>query len=154
MRGSIPHSSLHEFHLLNAFAQSFPSVQMACQLLITSGKCAVLHCHPRNWAFCRDSPVVSTNAALPARDKKEATFLFVTQPALADHTLSHMAGVVVKARDGLELPCYLSLPVLPEGQVLQDSSGLGFGSGYGSDQWWLGNGVRGRLGRGTKPCVS
>ena len=41
----------------------------------------------------------------------------MTQPALADYTLAHMTGVVITARDGLELPCYLSLPVLPEGQV-------------------------------------
>ena len=41
----------------------------------------------------------------------------MTQPALADFTLSHMSGVVIPARDGLELPCYLSLPVLPDGQV-------------------------------------
>jgi hypothetical protein len=51
------------------------------------------------------------------RDTKKSTFLFVTQPALADYTLSHMHGVVITARDGLELPCYLSLPVLPDGQA-------------------------------------
>ena len=51
------------------------------------------------------------------RDSKKSTFLFVTQPALADFTLSHMHGVVITARDGLELPCYLSLPVLPDGQA-------------------------------------
>ncbi len=80
---------------------------------------------------CHESSVSLIYAALAARDTKEATFLFVTQPALADHTLSHMTGVVVKARDGLELPCYLSLPVLPEGQVPQISFGVGYVLGYG-----------------------
>jgi dipeptidyl aminopeptidase/acylaminoacyl peptidase len=45
------------------------------------------------------------------RRTKKATLLFVNQPALSEYQLSHMEGVVIKARDGLELPAYLSLPV-------------------------------------------
>lgn len=45
------------------------------------------------------------------RDTKKADFLFVTQPALTKYKLSNMRCEVIKARDGLELPAYLSLPV-------------------------------------------
>jgi len=45
------------------------------------------------------------------RDTKKADFLFVTQPALTKYKLSSMRCEVIKARDGLELPAYLSLPV-------------------------------------------
>ena len=45
------------------------------------------------------------------RDTKKAEFLFVTQPALQQYELSSMRCEVIKARDGLELPAYLSLPV-------------------------------------------
>lgn len=50
------------------------------------------------------------------RDTKEHEFLFSSQPALSSYKMSKMEGVVITARDGLELPAYLSLPVLPEGQ--------------------------------------
>jgi hypothetical protein len=39
--------------------------------------------------------------------------LFEVQPALNPFTLSRMHPVVITARDGLRLPSYLSLPVLP-----------------------------------------
>lgn len=45
------------------------------------------------------------------RDTKKADFLFVTQPALSKYQLSNMRCEVIKARDGLELPAYLSVPV-------------------------------------------
>lgn len=45
------------------------------------------------------------------RDTKKAKFLFVTQPALTKYQLSSMQCEVIKARDGLELPAYLTLPV-------------------------------------------
>ena len=48
---------------------------------------------------------------MACRRTKKATFLFVNQPMLSEYQLSHMEGVVIKARDGLELPAYLSLPV-------------------------------------------
>ncbi|KAL3157431.1 hypothetical protein ABBQ32_011901 [Trebouxia sp. C0010 RCD-2024] len=52
------------------------------------------------------------------RDTKKAEFLFVTQPALSKYQLSNMRGEVIKARDGLELPAYLSLPVGAEPEQL------------------------------------
>ena len=48
---------------------------------------------------------------LSDRDTKKAEFLFVTQPALTKYQLSSMRCEVIKARDGLELPAYLTLPV-------------------------------------------
>ncbi|KAK9817826.1 hypothetical protein WJX72_002773 [[Myrmecia] bisecta] len=45
------------------------------------------------------------------RKSKKATFLFDTLPELAKYQMSKMEGVVIKSRDGLDLPCYLSLPV-------------------------------------------
>ena len=45
------------------------------------------------------------------RDTKKYRFLFVSQPAIMKYDLSPMEGVVITARDGLELPAYLSLPV-------------------------------------------
>ena len=45
------------------------------------------------------------------RDTKKHRFLFVSQPAIMRYDLSPMEGVVITARDGLELPAYLSLPI-------------------------------------------
>ena len=52
-----------------------------------------------------------TTNPVPCRDTKKAEFLFVTQPALSKYQLSSMRCEVIKARDGLELPAYLTLPV-------------------------------------------
>lgn len=41
---------------------------------------------------------------------KKATFLFSARPALDNVTLSRMHPVVIKSRDGLEVPSYLTLP--------------------------------------------
>lgn len=48
---------------------------------------------------------------LSDRDTKKAEFLFVTQPALTKYQLSSMRCEVIRARDGLDLPAYLTLPV-------------------------------------------
>ena len=45
------------------------------------------------------------------RKTKKGTFLFGNQPELEKVKLAKMEGVVVEARDGLKLPCYLVLPV-------------------------------------------
>lgn len=55
---------------------------------------------------------------LLCRDTKKAEFLFVTQPALTKYQLSNMRCEVIKARDGLELPAYLSLPLGAEPKQL------------------------------------
>lgn len=44
------------------------------------------------------------------RDAKKATFLFSNRPALESQPLTKMQPVVIKARDGLDLVSYLSLP--------------------------------------------
>ncbi|MGK4000554.1 S9 family peptidase [Sorangium sp. So ce1024] len=44
------------------------------------------------------------------RDTKKATFLFSNRPALESQPLTKMRPVIIKARDGLELVSYLSLP--------------------------------------------
>ena len=44
------------------------------------------------------------------RKAKRATPLFDCSPELEKRTLASMEPVVVRARDGLELPCYLTLP--------------------------------------------
>ncbi|WP_437776427.1 S9 family peptidase [Sorangium sp. So ce1097] len=44
------------------------------------------------------------------RDAKKATFLFSNRPALESQPLTKMRPVVIKARDGLDLVSYLSLP--------------------------------------------
>ncbi len=45
------------------------------------------------------------------RDSKKGTFLFSHQPKLEGLTLAPMKPLVIKARDGLELVAYLTLPV-------------------------------------------
>eukprot|EP01026_Neomeris_dumetosa_P059853 TRINITY_DN56091_c0_g1_i4.p1 TRINITY_DN56091_c0_g1~~TRINITY_DN56091_c0_g1_i4.p1 ORF type:complete len:664 (-),score=71.74 TRINITY_DN56091_c0_g1_i4:392-2134(-) len=50
------------------------------------------------------------------RKMKKAEFLFANQPQLNDYTLAKMEPVVITARDGVELPSYLTLPVLEEGE--------------------------------------
>ena len=45
------------------------------------------------------------------RPAREATFLFTNRPELEEQPLAPMHAVVVKARDGLDLPCYYTLPV-------------------------------------------
>ena len=45
------------------------------------------------------------------RPARKATFLFTNQPALEELQLAKIEGVVIEARDGLKLPCYLTLPV-------------------------------------------
>ncbi len=45
------------------------------------------------------------------RETKKAKFLFTHQPELEKYTLAPMKPLIIKARDGLELPSYLTLPV-------------------------------------------
>jgi len=45
------------------------------------------------------------------KDKKTLTFLFNQRENLTKYQLAKMEGVVIKARDGLELPSYLTKPI-------------------------------------------
>ena len=51
------------------------------------------------------------------KDKKTLTFLFNQRENLTKYQLAKMEGVVIKARDGLELPSYLTKPINVEGPV-------------------------------------
>ncbi|MFO0810911.1 MAG: S9 family peptidase [Gemmataceae bacterium] len=57
------------------------------------------------------SDVRSTAYYLFDRAGKKLTFLFESQPAFDKYTLAPMKPVVIKARDGLDLVSYLTLPV-------------------------------------------
>ena len=48
---------------------------------------------------------------------KALTFLFNHRDVLTKYKLAKMEGVVIKARDGLEMPCYLTKPVGVSGSV-------------------------------------
>ncbi len=51
------------------------------------------------------------------KNNKTLTFLFNHRDNLNKYKLAKMEGVVVKARDGLELPCYITKPVGANGAV-------------------------------------
>lgn len=51
------------------------------------------------------------------KEKKSLTFLFYHREALTKYNLTKMEGVVITARDGLELPCYVTKPVNTSGPV-------------------------------------
>jgi dipeptidyl aminopeptidase/acylaminoacyl peptidase len=53
---------------------------------------------------------------LYSRDRKKADLLFVDRPELEHYALARMRPVAFKARDGLLLHAYLTLPAVPEAQ--------------------------------------
>lgn len=58
-----------------------------------------------------------TGYYLYRKDKKALTFLFNQRENLTSYQLAKMEGVVIKARDGLELPSYLTKPINAKGPV-------------------------------------
>lgn len=81
------------------------------------------------------------------RDTKKPGLLFVNRPELAKYTLAKMEPVVIKARDGMELVSYLTLPVGIEGKslpfVLNVHGGPWARDGWGYDgeaQWFANRG--------------
>uniref|UniRef100_A0A914VUH9 Peptidase S9 prolyl oligopeptidase catalytic domain-containing protein n=1 Tax=Plectus sambesii TaxID=2011161 RepID=A0A914VUH9_9BILA len=44
------------------------------------------------------------------RRLKQATFLFSSKPELKGRTVAKMRGITIPTRDGLQVPCYISLP--------------------------------------------
>ena len=82
------------------------------------------------------------------RDKGTVTELFTTRPELKSYRLAPMHSQVVRARDGLELVSYLTLP---DGEELKPKSPLPMvllvhggpwardGYGYNSHHQWLAN---------------
>jgi dipeptidyl aminopeptidase/acylaminoacyl peptidase len=79
------------------------------------------------------------------RKAKKGTFLFGNQPALEKVKLAKMEGVVVEARDGLKIPCYLVLPVgvppknLPFLLYVHGGPWARDGWGYNPTDQWLAN---------------
>jgi dipeptidyl aminopeptidase/acylaminoacyl peptidase len=65
----------------------------------------------KTWVVAYASDVHPTSYYLYDKPSKKLTFLFTTQPALEKYTLAPMKPVTIKSRDGLELVCYLTLPV-------------------------------------------
>jgi hypothetical protein len=52
------------------------------------------------------------------RQRRKFTFLFMSRGYLEQHKLSLMRGVVVKARDGMSIPCYFAFPPVEVGPLL------------------------------------
>jgi len=65
------------------------------------------------WLLGYTSDSVNCKFYLHRRGSWPPELLFDTQPGLLPYTVSKMHPVVIKARDGLTLPSYLSLPVRP-----------------------------------------
>jgi dipeptidyl aminopeptidase/acylaminoacyl peptidase len=62
------------------------------------------------WVLVNDPVTASPNFQLYDRAAKTLTKLFDVRPDLADDKLAPMKGVEIKARDGLTLPSFLSIP--------------------------------------------
>ncbi len=62
------------------------------------------------WIVINDPVTASVNYQIYDRAQKKLTKLFDVRPALAHHKLAPMYGVEIKARDGLTLPSFLTLP--------------------------------------------
>src|SRR5262249_26491841 len=52
------------------------------------------------------------------RRKKERQHLFTSRPELEKYTLAPMKPVIIRSRDGLDLPSYLTMPAGSEGGKL------------------------------------
>lgn len=64
----------------------------------------------RYWTLRIDNVVEPVTFALYDRSKRKLTKLFVARPALTNVPLAPMRSTVIKARDGLDLVSYLTLP--------------------------------------------
>jgi dipeptidyl aminopeptidase/acylaminoacyl peptidase len=64
-----------------------------------------------HWIVEYDSDVGSNSFALYDRKNQRITTLFETQPAFAKYKFAERKPIVIKAVDGMEIPCYLTVPV-------------------------------------------
>jgi dipeptidyl aminopeptidase/acylaminoacyl peptidase len=64
----------------------------------------------RTWIVAFESDHRSARYHRWDRDSRQGTFLFSVQPALEEQPLVPMKAVVIRARDGLDLVSYLTLP--------------------------------------------
>ena len=83
----------------------------------TSSTCSELCLNPDKSCGAAQTWIASYNQAggpiahyLYSRARKQARLLFVDRPGLKDYKLADMEGFVITARDGEDIPCYLSLP--------------------------------------------
>jgi len=63
-----------------------------------------------SWIVATSGPSVPVTYYSYVRGTKQVTALFTDNPALAKYKLAGKKAVVIKARDGFELVCYLALP--------------------------------------------
>jgi dipeptidyl aminopeptidase/acylaminoacyl peptidase len=65
----------------------------------------------RTWLVAFDSDVRPLRYFAYHRETQEAEFLFTARPKLEEYDLAPMQFVEIPTRDGLTLPCYLTLPL-------------------------------------------
>src|SRR5262249_13918506 len=118
----------------------------------------------QTWVVAYNADIRPSDYYLYERATKKLTHLFVSRPELEKFTLAPMKPVIIKARDGLELVAYLTLPVgidpknLP--MVLDVHGGPGARDNWGFNpeaQWFANRGYavmevnyRGSTGFGKK----
>jgi dipeptidyl aminopeptidase/acylaminoacyl peptidase len=99
----------------------------------------------KTWVVAYSGDLEPTEYYLYDRPTKKLTHLFAAQPELAKYKLAPMKPVTIKSRDGLDLVCYLTLPVGLEPKNLPTVL-MVHGGPWGRDSWgfnaqsqWLAN---------------
>jgi len=99
----------------------------------------------KNWLVAYDNDEGPVAYYAYNRDTKKGDLLFVNRPKLAEYTLARMEPVVIKARDGVELVSYLTLPIGVEPKNLPFVLNVHGGPwardswGYDSEAQWFAN---------------
>jgi dipeptidyl aminopeptidase/acylaminoacyl peptidase len=99
----------------------------------------------KTWVIVYSADEQPSTYYLYDRPTKKLTKLFEAQPALDKYTLAPMKAVTIKARDGLDLVCYLTLPVglpakgLPMVLLVHGGPWSRDSWGYNSQAQWLAN---------------
>jgi dipeptidyl aminopeptidase/acylaminoacyl peptidase len=99
----------------------------------------------QTWVVSYNSDVHGTDYYLYDRKGKKLSHLFAARPELAKYKLAPMKPVTIKSRDGLDLVCYLTLPVGVEPKNLPlvlDVHGGPWARdswGYNAESQWLAN---------------
>jgi dipeptidyl aminopeptidase/acylaminoacyl peptidase len=99
----------------------------------------------KTWVVAYAGDTRPTRFYLYDRPAKKLELLFSAQPALDDYKLATMKPVTIKSRDGMDLVCYLTLPVGVEAKDLPMVLNV-HGGPWGRDTWgfraeaqWLAN---------------
>src|SRR5262249_11803815 len=88
----------------------------------------------QTWVVAYSSDLHPTEYYLYDRATKKLTHLFSSRPELGKYTLAPMKPVTIKSRDGLELICYLTVPVGVEAKNLPMVLHV-HGGPWGRDIW-------------------